>query len=48
MNYTDIANQMNISVNTIEKHRASVFRKLNLPSRAGIMLYAIKNGLVKI
>lgn len=48
LNYTGIANQMNISINTIEKHRASVFRKLNLPSRAGIMLYAIKNGLVKI
>ncbi len=48
MSYSAIASEMNISVNTLEKHRASVFRKLDLPSRPGVMLYAIKNGLVVV
>ncbi len=48
MSYSAIASEMNISVNTLEKHRAAVFRKLNLPSRPGVMLYAIKNGLVNV
>ncbi|WP_139377493.1 response regulator transcription factor [Daejeonella lutea] len=48
MSYSAIATEMNISVNTLEKHRAAVFRKLDLPSRPGVMLYAIKNGLVKV
>ncbi|MES3018286.1 MAG: response regulator transcription factor [Bacteroidota bacterium] len=48
MSYSAIASAMNISVNTLEKHRAAVFRKLDLPSRPGVMLYAIKNGLVNV
>ncbi|MEJ7693363.1 response regulator transcription factor [Daejeonella sp.] len=48
MSYSAIASEMNISVNTLEKHRAAVFRKLALPSRPGVMLYAIKNGLVNV
>ncbi len=48
MSYSAIASEMNISVNTLEKHRAAVFRKLDLPSRPGVMLYAIRNGLVVV
>ena len=48
MSYSAIASEMNISINTLEKHRATVFRKLGLPSRPGVMLYAIKNGLVNV
>lgn len=46
--YAAIAEEMGISINTLEKHRAAVFKKLDLPSRPGIMMYAIKNGLVSV
>ncbi len=44
--YELIASKMEISVNTLDKHRASVFNKLDLNSRSGLVIYAVKNGLV--
>ena len=42
-----IANILKISLKAVETHRAAVMRKLNLSSGAGIVRYAIRNGLVE-
>jgi DNA-binding CsgD family transcriptional regulator len=38
---------LNLSVKTIETHRAAAMRKLNLTSTAAIVRYAIRNKLVE-
>ena len=42
-----IARLLNISLKTVETHRASVMRKLNLSSSADLVRYAIRNKLVE-
>lgn len=42
-----IANVLNISLKTVETHRASAMRKLNLTSTAAVVRYAIRNRLVE-
>jgi DNA-binding NarL/FixJ family response regulator len=37
---------LNISIKTVETHRAAIMRKLNLSSRARLVRYAVRNGLV--
>lgn len=44
--YSQIADKMFLSPKTIDGYRASVFEKLNIKSRVGLALYAIKTGLV--
>ena len=41
-----IANQLNLSVKTIEKHRSNFMRKLALHNTAGVTMFAICRGLV--
>lgn len=48
LTYKEIAVQMGLSPHTIENYREAVFRKLDVKSRAGIILYAIKNKLVDL
>ncbi len=43
----EIAELLNISLKTVETHRASVMRKLNLSSSADLVRYAIRNRLVE-
>jgi DNA-binding NarL/FixJ family response regulator len=43
---TAVAQAMNISVKTVEKHRASLMDKLNIHDLAGLIRAAIKHGLV--
>jgi len=38
---------LNISIKTIETHRAAIMRKLNLRSLADVVRYAVRNGLVE-
>src|SRR5262249_16216414 len=38
---------LNLSIKTIETHRASAMRKLNVTSTAAIVRYAIRNKLVE-
>ena len=38
---------LDISIRTVETHRSAIMRKLNLYSRAGLVRYAIRNGLVE-
>jgi DNA-binding NarL/FixJ family response regulator len=43
----ETAELLNISLKTVESHRASVMRKLNLASSADLVRYAIRNRLVE-
>jgi DNA-binding NarL/FixJ family response regulator len=46
--YKEIASEMYLSPKTIDGYRANLFKKLNVRSRVGLAMYAIKNGLVEI
>lgn len=41
-----IAEQLGISANTVERHRANLMGKLDLHSKAELVRYAIRKGLV--
>jgi len=43
----EIATILNLSVKTVETHRAAVHRKLNLKSTAELVRYAIRNRLIQ-
>ena len=47
MTYKEIAQKMYISPRTIDNYRDSLFDKLDVRSRVGLAMYAIKNGLVR-
>jgi DNA-binding NarL/FixJ family response regulator len=42
----EIAAKLYISVRTVETHRAHIMRKLDLETRAELVLYALANGLI--
>ena len=42
-----IASSLNLSVNTIETHRATAHRKVNLRSTAELVRYAIRNRIIE-
>jgi DNA-binding NarL/FixJ family response regulator len=42
----EIANRLSVSLKTVEKHRASLMRKLGLRSAAAVVAYAIAHGFV--
>ena len=48
LTYKDIAAKMFLSPRTVEDYRNSLFEKLNVKTRVGLVMYAIKNGLVEI
>ncbi|MEN2435445.1 response regulator transcription factor [Weeksellaceae bacterium A-14] len=45
MTYREIAELMGLSPKTIDGYRDSVFAKIDVKSRVGIVLFAMKNGL---
>jgi len=46
--YKEIAELMGVATRTVDNYRESLFEKLQLKSRVGLVLYAIKNGLSTI
>jgi DNA-binding NarL/FixJ family response regulator len=48
MTYKEIAEQMCLSPRTIDGYRDSLFEKLVVKSRVGLVLFAIKNGIAKV
>src|SRR4051794_18503360 len=46
MTYKEIAQQMHLSPRTIDGYRDQLFQKLNVISRVGLVLFAVKNGIV--
>lgn len=47
LTYEEMANTLHISLKTVDKHRSSLFKKLNVKSRAGLVVNAIKLGMIK-
>jgi len=45
--YKDIAEKMSVSPRTVDDYRQALFAKLNVHSRVGLVMYAIRNGIVE-
>ncbi len=48
MTYKEIADKMHLSVRTVEGYRDSLCEKLDIKTRVGLVMYAIKNGIASI
>ncbi len=46
--YKEVADEMNLSPKTIDGYRESLFSKLQVKSRVGMVLFAVKNEIVKL
>jgi DNA-binding NarL/FixJ family response regulator len=46
--YKEIAQEMFVSVRTIDSHRDNLFKKLEINTRVGLVVFAIKHGIVNI
>jgi two-component system, NarL family, invasion response regulator UvrY len=48
LTYNEIASKMFLSPKTIDGYRNALFEKLNVKSRVGLALFAVKHGLVEL
>ena len=48
MTYKEIADKMFLSPRTIDGYRDTLFEKLNAKTRVGLVMYAIRNGIVAV
>jgi DNA-binding NarL/FixJ family response regulator len=48
LSYKEIAEKMFLSPRTIDDYRQSLFNKLKVHSRVGLVMYSIKNGIVEM
>ena len=48
MTYKEIAEKMFLSPRTIDGYRDALFEKLHVKTRVGLVIYAIKNGVVSV
>lgn len=48
LTYKEIADKMSVSPRTIDGYRDGLFEKLNVKTRVGLVMYAIKNGIVRV
>jgi len=46
--YKEIADQMYLSPRTIDGYRDALFEKLNVRTRVGLAMYAVRSGIVSI
>jgi len=46
--YKEIADEMSLSPKTIDGYRESLFKKTDVKSRVGLVMYAIKNGICQM
>jgi DNA-binding NarL/FixJ family response regulator len=46
LTYKQIGQHMNISSRTVESYREHLFEKLNVTTRTGLVMFAVKTGLV--
>lgn len=42
----EVADELNVSVNTIRTHRKNIARKLDIHSAGGLTIYAVKRGII--
>ncbi len=47
LTYKEIADKMFVSPRTIDSYRDGLFDKLNIKTRVGLVMYAVKNGIVR-
>jgi DNA-binding NarL/FixJ family response regulator len=48
MTYKEIAEKMYLSARTIDGYRDALFEKLNVKSRVGLVMYAIRTRIVSV
>jgi len=48
LTYKEIAQKMKVSPRTVDNYRDALFLKLNVKSRVGLAVYAIKSGIVTL
>jgi two-component system, NarL family, invasion response regulator UvrY len=48
LSYNEICSLMHISYHTLDNYRDAVYKKLNVKSRTGSVLYAVKSGLIQV
>lgn len=48
LTHKEIAVKMQVSPRTIDGYRDALFRKLDINSRVGLVLYAVRNGFVQV
>ncbi len=48
LTYKEIADKMFVSPRTIDGYRDDLFEKLNIKTRVGLVMYAIKNGIITL
>lgn len=48
LTYKEIGDKMNVSARTVDGYREALFIKLELKSRTGLVLFAVKNGYVSL
>lgn len=48
LTYKEIADRMCLAPRTIDGYREALFEKLNVKSRVGLVMHAIRNGIVKM
>ena len=46
--YKEIARELKISARTVDNYRDQLFFKLSVKSRVGLVLFAIKNGVIRV
>jgi len=44
----EIADRLDISIRTVERHRENIMKRLNLHSRAALVKYALRKGLIRL
>jgi DNA-binding NarL/FixJ family response regulator len=48
MTYKQIADRMNVAARTVDGYRESLFEKLSCKSRVGLVMFAIRSGMVTL
>ena len=48
LTYKEIAGKMNVGIRTIDGYRDQIFNKYGVKSRVGLVIYALKNNLIKL
>ena len=48
LTYKEIADKMHVSPRTIDGYRDGLFDKLSIKTRVGLVMYAIKKGIVEV
>ena len=48
LTYKDMGDKIGVSARTIDGYRDNLFEKLNIKSRSGLVMYALKSGIVPL